>query len=140
MRRKPMGVSVRNTADSHSQTLQRLLVALITLVKNFLHRCTFLALSAFEGLLSLQNHWDDLLSRHGPDIATDKNNFKDAIKSLHALCLCSLPEFLADIKLGAMSRARTPAPNLRVSHCWYVHFSSVIAKYRFIPLYRLLGT
>ena len=81
-----------------------ILVALVTLVKKSLHRYTFLALSAFEGLLSLQNHWDDLLSRRGPDTATDRNELKDAIQSLRALCLRSFPEFLADIKLSATSR------------------------------------
>jgi len=74
------------------------------LVKKFLHRYTFLALSAFEGLLSLQNYWDDLLSHHGPDTATDKNKLKDALQSHNALCLHSFPEFLVDIKLGATSR------------------------------------
>ncbi|KAF8168886.1 exocyst complex component, exo70 subunit [Pholiota molesta] len=36
---------------------------LLTLIKKSLHKYNFLALSAYEGLLSLQRHWDDLLSR-----------------------------------------------------------------------------
>ncbi|EDR01299.1 exocyst complex component, exo70 subunit [Laccaria bicolor S238N-H82] len=87
-----------------------ILAALVTLVKKSLHRYTFLALSAFEGLLSLQNHWDDLLSRR--DTATDKNELKDAIQTLRALCLRSFPEFLADIKLGATSRGSDTSTKL----------------------------
>ncbi|EDR10217.1 uncharacterized protein LACBIDRAFT_325913 [Laccaria bicolor S238N-H82] len=50
-----------------------ILAAPVVLVKKSLHWNTFLSLSVFEGLLSLQNHWDDLLSCRGPDIMTDKN-------------------------------------------------------------------
>ena len=89
-----------------------ILAALVTLVRKSLHRYTFLALSAFEGLLSLQNHWDELLSRRGPDTVTDKNELKDAIQSLRALCLRSFPEFLADIKLSATSRSSDTSTKL----------------------------
>lgn len=78
------------------------LTQLINLVKKSLHKYNFLALSAYEGLLSLQRHWEEVLSRRGS--ASDKNELKDGLQSLRALCLRSFPEFLADIKLGAMSR------------------------------------
>ena len=80
------------------------LAQLLTLVKKALHKYNFLALSVYEGLLSLQPHWNDLLSRRGPDHAEDKNEFKDGMLALRALCLRSFPEFLADLKLGAMAR------------------------------------
>ncbi|KAH9477346.1 Exocyst complex component 7 [Psilocybe cubensis] len=78
------------------------LTQLINLVKKSLHKYNFLALSAYEGLLSLQPHWEEVLSRRGS--ASDKNELKDGLQSLRALCLRSFPEFLADIKMGAMSR------------------------------------
>ncbi|EDR01302.1 exo70-like exocyst complex subunit [Laccaria bicolor S238N-H82] len=51
-----------------------------------------------------------LLSRR--DTATDKNELKDAIQTLRALCLRSFPEFLADIKLGATSRGSDTSTKL----------------------------
>jgi hypothetical protein len=58
------------------------------------------ALSAYDGLLSLQPHWNNLLSRRGLDHVEDKNEFKDGVRALRALCLRSFPEFLADLKIG----------------------------------------
>ena len=80
-----------------------ILVALATLVKKSLHLYTLLALSVFGGLLLLQNHSEDLLSRRGPD-KIDNNVLRDAIQSLRTLCHHSFPEFLADVELGATSR------------------------------------
>ncbi|PPQ78842.1 hypothetical protein CVT25_010628 [Psilocybe cyanescens] len=80
------------------------LTQLINLVKKSLHKYNFLALSAYEGLLSLQRHWEDVLSRRGSAHTADKNELKDGLQSLRALCLRSFPEFLADVKMGAMSR------------------------------------
>ncbi|KAF9527700.1 exocyst complex component, exo70 subunit [Crepidotus variabilis] len=77
---------------------------LTTLMKKSLQKYSFLALSAYEGMISLQRHWDDLLARRGPDFSAEKNESKDGVQSLRALCLRSFPEFLADIKLAAMTR------------------------------------
>jgi exocyst complex protein 7 len=88
------------------------LTQLITLVKKSLHKYNFLALSAFEGLLSLQRHWDDLLSRRGPDHISEKNEPRDGLQSLRSLCLRSFPEFLADIKMGAMARGADTSTKL----------------------------
>jgi len=88
------------------------LTQLITLVKKSLHKFNFLALSAFDGLLSLQRNWDDLLSRRGSDHISDKNEPRDGLQSLRALCLRSFPEFLADIKMGAMARGSDTSTKL----------------------------
>ncbi|KIM35849.1 hypothetical protein M413DRAFT_449580 [Hebeloma cylindrosporum] len=85
---------------------------LIALVKKSLHKFNFLALSAFDGLLSLQRHWDDLLSRRGSDHVSDKNEPRDGLQSLRALCLRSFPEFLVDIKMGAMARGSDTSTKL----------------------------
>ena len=88
------------------------LVQLLTLVKKALHKYNFLALSAYEGLLSLQPHWTDLLSRRGPDHAEDKNELKEGLVSLRALCLRNFPEFLADLKMGAVARGSDTSTKL----------------------------
>ncbi|KAF9008255.1 exocyst complex component, exo70 subunit [Cyathus striatus] len=80
------------------------IASLTTLIKKSLHKYTFLALSAYSSLLSVQPHFDDVLSRRGVEFLSDKNELKDGMQSLRALCLRSFPEFLADIKLGAMQR------------------------------------
>ncbi|KAJ3514001.1 hypothetical protein NLJ89_g2626 [Agrocybe chaxingu] len=85
---------------------------LITLTKKSLHKYNFLALSAYEGLLSLQPHWDELLSRRSSDHMMEKNEPKDGLQSLRALCLRSFPEFLADMKMGAMSRGSDTSTKL----------------------------
>ena len=89
-----------------------ILTQLITLVKKSLHKYNFLSLSAFEGLLSMQRHWDDLLSRRGSDHVSDKNEPRDGLQSLRALCLRSFPEFLADVKMGAMARGSDTSTKL----------------------------
>jgi exocyst complex protein 7 len=55
---------------SFSQTLGQL----ITLAKKSLQRHGFLALSAYEGLLSLQPHWDELLSLGVPIMRRKRMN------------------------------------------------------------------
>jgi len=90
----------------------QVLAQLITLMKKSLHKYNFLALSAYEGLLSLQRNWDDLLSRRGSDYVSEKNEPKDGLLSLRALCLRSFPEFLADLKMGAMSRGSDTSTKL----------------------------
>ena len=82
----------------------QILGQLIALAKKSLQKHSFLALSAYEGLLSLQPDWEELLSRRGPDSAQEKNEMKEGLQSLRSLCLRSFPEFLADIKLAATSR------------------------------------
>ena len=88
------------------------LTQLIALVKKSLHKFNFLALSAFDGMLSLQRHWDNLLSRRGSDHVSDRNEPRDGLQSLRALCLRSFPEFLADIKMGAMARGSDTSTKL----------------------------
>lgn len=80
------------------------LTSLVGLIKKSLHKYTFLALSAYESLLSLQNQWDELLSRRGNDTRRDANELKDGLHTLRAVCLRSFPEFLADLKLGSMGK------------------------------------
>ena len=88
------------------------LVQLLTLVKKALHKYNFLALSAYEGLLSLQPHWNDLLSRRGLDHAEDKNELKEGLVALRALCLRSFPEFLADLKMGTIPKGSDTSTEL----------------------------
>ena len=88
------------------------LTQLLTLIKKALHKHNFIALSAYDGLLSLQPHWTDLLSRRGSDYADDKNQLKDGLLALRALCLRSFPEFLADLKMGAMTRGSDTSAKL----------------------------
>jgi exocyst complex protein 7 len=77
---------------------------LVALAKKSLRQYNFFALSAYEGLSSLQPIWDELLSRRGSDHVPEKNELKDGLQSLRALCLRSFPEFLVDIKLAAAGR------------------------------------
>ena len=77
---------------------------LVAFTKKSLRRHSFFALSAYEGLLTLQPHWDELLSRRGSDYLAEKNEMKDSLQGLRALCLRSFPEFLADIKLAGSGR------------------------------------
>lgn len=77
---------------------------LVVLIKKSLQKYNFLVLSAYESLLSLQSDWDDVLSRRGSDYPDGKNELKDGLQSLRAICLRSFPEFLADLKMGSMSK------------------------------------
>ena len=81
-----------------------ILMQLLALIKKALHKHNFIAFSAYDSLLSLQPHWTELLSRRGSDHAEDKNEFKDGLLALRALCLRSFPEFLASLKMGATAR------------------------------------
>ena len=78
--------------------------SLISLIKRSLHKYTFLALSSYESLSSLQPRWDELLQRRGMDARREKNELKDGLQALRGVCLRSFPEFLADIKLAAMGK------------------------------------
>ncbi|KNZ77465.1 Exocyst complex protein exo70 [Termitomyces sp. J132] len=80
------------------------LTSLVNLVKKSLPKYSFLALAAYESMLSMQSQWDDLLSRRGSETRKDVNEVKDGLNILRAVCLRSFPEFLADLKLGAMSK------------------------------------
>ncbi|TFK18960.1 exocyst complex component, exo70 subunit [Coprinopsis marcescibilis] len=82
-----------------------ILSSLITLTKKNLQKFSFLALSAYEVLLSLQYHWEEILSCASEQLR-DKNEFKDGLPALRSLCLRSFPEFLVDLKLGATSRGQ----------------------------------
>lgn len=76
--------------------------ALTTLIKKALHKYTFLALAAYDALLELQPQWDTVLARRGPEARGSE--LKDGLGTLRAVCLRSFPEFLADLKMGAMGR------------------------------------
>jgi exocyst complex protein 7 len=75
---------------------------LTALIKKALHKYNFLALAAYDVLLELHLQWDAVLARRGPEARG--NELKDALGTLRAVCLRSFPEFLADLKMGAMGR------------------------------------
>lgn len=76
--------------------------ALAMLIKKALHKYNFLALAAYDALLSLQPQWNAVLARRGSE--AQGNELKDGLGTLRAVCLRSFPEFLADLKMGAMGR------------------------------------
>ncbi|KAG6889605.1 hypothetical protein C0995_016131 [Termitomyces sp. Mi166 len=80
------------------------LTSLVNLIKKSLPKYSFLALAAYESMLSMQSQWDDLLSRRASETRKDMNEVKDGLNTLRAVCLRSFPEFLADLKLGAMGK------------------------------------
>ncbi|KAF9460272.1 exocyst complex component, exo70 subunit [Collybia nuda] len=80
------------------------LSSLVALIKKSLHKYNFLALSAYESLLNHQAQWDDLLGRRGSETRKDTNEVKDGLHTLRSVCLRSFPEFLADLKFGAMGK------------------------------------
>ncbi|KAG6856157.1 hypothetical protein H0H87_007012 [Tephrocybe sp. NHM501043] len=82
------------------------LTSLVTMIKKSLPKYTFLALSAYEYLLALQPEWSELLSHRSSEGQTrkDSNEIKDGLQTLRSVCLRSFPEFLADLKLGAMGK------------------------------------
>lgn len=88
------------------------LTQLTTLIKKTLQKYNFLALSAYDGLLSLQSIWDELLSRRSSETAGDKNELREGLQSLRAICLRSFPEFLADVKLGALAKGSDTSTKL----------------------------
>ncbi|KAG6819844.1 hypothetical protein H0H93_008047 [Arthromyces matolae] len=78
--------------------------SLVNLVKRSLPKYTYLALAAYETMLSMQSQWDELLSRRSSESRKDVNEIKDGMQAIRGVCLRSFPEFLADLKLGAMGR------------------------------------
>src|ERR1700722_3582660 len=81
-----------------------ILSSFISLIKRSLHKYTFLALSSFEYLSSLQSRWDELLQRRETDARRGTDELKEGLQALRAVCLRSFPELLADIKMGAMNK------------------------------------
>lgn len=77
------------------------LSSLTMLIKRYLHKHTFLALSTYAALTSLQARWDDTMVRRA---ARGANELKEGLHGLRGICLRSFPEFLADIKLAAMPK------------------------------------
>ncbi|KAF8653415.1 hypothetical protein AX16_003958 [Volvariella volvacea WC 439] len=95
-------------SQTYSSLLSPLLVlfnstvsSLISLIKQSLPRYTFLALSAYEALMTLQPRWDNILARRGSETRKEANELKDGLHALRAVCLRSFPEFLADIRLAS---------------------------------------
>ncbi|KAG6831389.1 hypothetical protein H0H92_010991 [Tricholoma furcatifolium] len=84
------------------------LTSLVSMIKKSLAKYTFLALSAYETLLPMQPEWDELLSRRSSETRRDTNEIKDGMHALRSVCLRSFPEFLADLKLGALSKSGEP--------------------------------
>jgi exocyst complex protein 7 len=80
------------------------LTSFISLVKRSLHQYGFLALAAYDSLAALQPRWDSVHMLRSP-ASREANEFKDGFLSLRAVCLRSFPEFLADLKIAAMSKA-----------------------------------
>jgi exocyst complex protein 7 len=83
------------------------LTSLIGLIKRSLHKYTFLALSTYQSLSVLQTRWDVLQGRRGAGGADGpkKNELRDGLNQLRAVCLRSFPEFLADVKMAGTPRA-----------------------------------
>ncbi|KAJ2935205.1 hypothetical protein H1R20_g1896, partial [Candolleomyces eurysporus] len=100
------------------------LSSLVALMKKNLQRYSFLALSAYEALLSQQGQFELVLSfttdmgaggsfssskgAGGGAMVGDKTGhdiLKEGLTTLRSLCLRSFPEFLADIKLAALPTA-----------------------------------
>ncbi|KAJ2913903.1 hypothetical protein MD484_g6516, partial [Candolleomyces efflorescens] len=102
------------------------LSSLVALMKKNLQRYSFLALSAYESLLSQQHAFELVLSyttdlgtggsfassssstTKGGAVVGDKSGneiLKEGLTTLRSLCLRSFPEFLADIKLAALPSA-----------------------------------
>ncbi|GJE99593.1 exocyst complex component EXO70 [Phanerochaete sordida] len=77
------------------------LSSLSGLIKRSLHKYTFLALSAYASLSSLQARWDDVMCRRS---GRKENELKDGLHSIRAACLRSFPEFLADLQAAALGK------------------------------------
>ncbi|KAF9261301.1 hypothetical protein L218DRAFT_961600 [Marasmius fiardii PR-910] len=99
-------------ASSYSSLLKPVLLllsnnvsSLIATIKGSLQKYGFIALSAYESLIGLQDVWDDVSSRKASDGRKGSDEFKDTLQSIRSLCIRLFPECLADIKLGATSRA-----------------------------------
>ncbi|OSD02576.1 hypothetical protein PYCCODRAFT_1435235 [Trametes coccinea BRFM310] len=72
-----------------------------SLIKRNLNKNTFLALSAYSSLTSLQSRWNDIMSRRAD---RRENELKEGLHSIRASCLRSFPEFLADIRMAGLGK------------------------------------
>lgn len=91
---------------------------LLNTIKQSLHKHTFLALSTYSALSSPQisSRWDDIMQRRagrsaggtgGGVESRNQNALRECLHALRGVCLRSFPEFLADVKLAAMSTTVT---------------------------------
>ncbi|TFK95285.1 Cullin repeat-like-containing domain protein [Pterulicium gracile] len=88
------------------------LSTLITLIKRSLAKYTFLALSTYDALASLQPRFESrVLSRRTLPSSSRAggNELREGLTSLRAICLRSFPETLADIKLASLSSPSSAA-------------------------------
>ncbi|KAH9887366.1 Cullin repeat-like-containing domain protein [Cubamyces lactineus] len=72
-----------------------------SLIKRNLNKNTFLALSAYSSLTSLQPRWNEIMSRRAD---RKENELKEGLHSIRASCLRSFPEFLADIRMAGLGK------------------------------------
>ncbi|EMD34621.1 hypothetical protein CERSUDRAFT_86027 [Gelatoporia subvermispora B] len=75
--------------------------SLSALIKRSLHKYTFLALSMYSSMSTLQARWDEVLYRRA---GRKENELKEGLHSIRASCLRSFPEFLADIRVAATTK------------------------------------
>lgn len=100
---------------------QSIMSTFTSLIKRSLPKYTFLALSAYSSLMTLQNRWGDLITR---PCGRRDNELKESLHSLRAICLRSFPEFLADIKLAGVKPAEGQLLGIGVTElvtkvsCW----------------------
>ncbi|KAJ8517884.1 hypothetical protein ONZ45_g4972 [Pleurotus djamor] len=78
------------------------LQSLLTFIKRSLHKHSFLALSAYEALFSLQPRWEVLTKRSTESRKESADPFSEGLQSIRAVSLRSFPEFLADVKLASL--------------------------------------
>ncbi|KAL0062598.1 exocyst complex component exo70 [Marasmius tenuissimus] len=110
---KPVLLLLNNTATS-----------LVALAKRSLQKNGFIALVAYEALVSLQDSWDDIASWKASDDRKSGDEYKETLSSFRSLCQRLFPEVLADIKLGAMSRTSDTSVELMDSSISAVQFLS----------------
>lgn len=77
------------------------LASLSALIKRSLNKYTLLALSAFSSLDELSTQWNEIMCKLA---GRKENELKDGMHALRASCLRSFPEFLADVRMNAMSK------------------------------------
>ncbi|KAF8909873.1 Cullin repeat-like-containing domain protein [Mucidula mucida] len=66
-------------------------LSLVNFIKRALHTHAFMALSAYEYMISLQSKCEVVFA--------GRSEFKDGLQSLRNVCLRSFPEFLVDLKI-----------------------------------------
>lgn len=66
--------------------------SLVAFIKRSLHSHAFMALAAYEYMLSLQSRSDVVFG--------GRPEFKDGLQALRNVCMRSFPEFLVDLKVG----------------------------------------